>query len=185
MNRKASRKKWMNPSRDPSGLMVFDEDEASKFLCGQLVMSTLHFTGGTLILADRLLEAGSITVVDARITAVHSGKVPVPPKAEVIDLQGGYLAPVFCAMSDRARLRQSQTYPMRGGLMEATLFFDALTTEVIANSKHLNRELLLLAHKIKGPDRLALVTDCKKRKPPRRKDGLHAASSRPRSRCSG
>src|SRR5262249_18550472 len=67
---------------------------------------------------------------------------------------------LFCAMSDRARLRQSQTYPMRGGLMEATLFFDDLTTEVIADGKHLQRELLLLAYKVKGPDRLALVTDC-------------------------
>ena len=67
---------------------------------------------------------------------------------------------LFCAMSDRARLRQSQTYPMRGGLMEATLFFDELTTEVIADGKHLSRELLLLAYKIKGPNRLALVTDC-------------------------
>jgi N-acetylglucosamine-6-phosphate deacetylase len=67
---------------------------------------------------------------------------------------------LFCAMSDRARLRQSQTYPMRGGVVEATLFFDDLTTEVIADGKHLQRELLLLAYKIKGPDRLALVTDC-------------------------
>ena len=67
---------------------------------------------------------------------------------------------LFCAMSDRARLRQEQTYPMRGGVMEATLFFDDLTTEVIADGKHLQRELLLLAYKIKGPDRLALCTDC-------------------------
>jgi N-acetylglucosamine-6-phosphate deacetylase len=67
---------------------------------------------------------------------------------------------LFCAMSDRARLRQSQTYPMRGGVMEATLYFDQLTTEVIADGKHLERELLLLAYKLKGPDRLALVTDC-------------------------
>jgi N-acetylglucosamine-6-phosphate deacetylase len=67
---------------------------------------------------------------------------------------------LFCAMSDRARLRQSQTYPMRGGVMEATLYLDGLTTEVIADGKHLRRELLLLAHKVKGPDRLALVTDC-------------------------
>jgi N-acetylglucosamine-6-phosphate deacetylase len=67
---------------------------------------------------------------------------------------------LFCAMSDRARLRQAQTYPMRGGVMEATLYFDELTTEVIADGKHLQRELLLLAYKIKGPDRLALVTDC-------------------------
>ncbi len=67
---------------------------------------------------------------------------------------------LFCAMSDRARLRQSQTYPMRGGVLEATLLFDELTTEVIADGKHLQRELLLLAYKVKGPDRLALVTDC-------------------------
>lgn len=67
---------------------------------------------------------------------------------------------LFCAMSDRARLRIEQTYPMRGGVMEATLYFDDLTTEVIADGKHLQRELLLLAYKIKGPDRLALVTDC-------------------------
>ena len=67
---------------------------------------------------------------------------------------------LFCAMSDRARLRQTQTYPMRGGVLEATLYFDELTTEVIADGKHLQRELLLLAYKSKGPDRLALVSDC-------------------------
>jgi N-acetylglucosamine-6-phosphate deacetylase len=67
---------------------------------------------------------------------------------------------LFCAMSDRARLRQSQTYPMRGGVLEATLFFDELTTEVIADGKHLARELLLLAYRVKGPNRLAMVTDC-------------------------
>jgi N-acetylglucosamine-6-phosphate deacetylase len=66
---------------------------------------------------------------------------------------------LFCAMSDRAKLRLSQTYPMRGGLMEATLFFDELTSELIADGKHLSPELLRLAFKIKGPDRLALVTD--------------------------
>lgn len=67
---------------------------------------------------------------------------------------------LYCAMSDRAKLRQSQVYPMRGGLFEAALYFDELTTEVIADGKHLAPELLALAYKIKGPDRLALVTDC-------------------------
>jgi N-acetylglucosamine-6-phosphate deacetylase len=66
---------------------------------------------------------------------------------------------LFCAMSDRARLRQKQTYPMRAGVMEATLYRDELTTEVIADGKHLNDALLRLAWKFKGPDRLALVTD--------------------------
>jgi N-acetylglucosamine-6-phosphate deacetylase len=66
---------------------------------------------------------------------------------------------LYCAMSDRARLRQTQTYPMRAGVMEATLYFDELTTEVIADGRHLSGDLLRLAYKIKGPDRLALVTD--------------------------
>src|SRR5262245_60706894 len=66
---------------------------------------------------------------------------------------------LFCAMSDRARLRQAQTFPMRAGVLEATLYFDELTTEVIADGKHLSPELLRLAYKLKGPDRLALVTD--------------------------
>ena len=67
---------------------------------------------------------------------------------------------LFCAMSDKAKLRQTQPYPMQGGVLEATLYFDELTTEVIADGKHLAAELLLLALKIKGPDRLALATDC-------------------------
>ncbi|MDR3623198.1 MAG: N-acetylglucosamine-6-phosphate deacetylase [Paludisphaera borealis] len=66
---------------------------------------------------------------------------------------------LFCAMSDKARLRQSQSYPMRGGVLEATLYYDELTTEVIADGMHLDAGLLLLAWKLKGPDRLALVTD--------------------------
>jgi N-acetylglucosamine-6-phosphate deacetylase len=80
--------------------------------------------------------------------------------AAAIDWGVRHVDHLFCAMSDRARLRQSQPYPMRGGVMEATLYFDELTTEVIADGKHLQRELLLLAYKLKGPDRLALVTDC-------------------------
>jgi N-acetylglucosamine-6-phosphate deacetylase len=67
---------------------------------------------------------------------------------------------LFCAMSDKTRLRQFQMYPMQGGVLEATLFFDELTTEVIADGKHLSPDLLQLAYKIKGSDRLALVTDC-------------------------
>lgn len=67
---------------------------------------------------------------------------------------------LFCAMSDKSKLRQFQMFPMQGGVMEATLYFDELTTEVIADGKHLDASLLKLALKIKGPDRLAIVSDC-------------------------
>jgi N-acetylglucosamine-6-phosphate deacetylase len=66
---------------------------------------------------------------------------------------------LYCAMSDKTKRRQMKPFPMEGGLLEATLYFDELTTEVIADGKHLSADLLLLAWKIKGPDRLALVTD--------------------------
>ncbi len=66
---------------------------------------------------------------------------------------------LFCAMSDRAKLRPAQSFPMRAGLMEATLYFDELTTEVIADGMHLSPELLKLAYKAKSADRLAIVCD--------------------------
>jgi N-acetylglucosamine-6-phosphate deacetylase len=67
---------------------------------------------------------------------------------------------LFCAMSDKTKLRAEKPYPMQGGVQEATMYFDELTTEVIADGRHLSADLLLLAYKLKGPDRLALVTDC-------------------------
>ncbi|MFO0804094.1 MAG: N-acetylglucosamine-6-phosphate deacetylase [Gemmataceae bacterium] len=93
-----------------------------------------------------------------RFNAGHSFAT-FPQMEAAVDWGVRHVDHLFCAMSDRARLRQAQTYPMRGGVMEATLFFDELTTEVIADGKHLTPELLRLAYKVKGSDRLALVTD--------------------------
>ncbi len=45
------------------------------------------------------------------------------------------------------------------GLLEATLLEDALTTELIADNRHVNPVLARLAYKCKGPGQLALVTD--------------------------
>lgn len=67
---------------------------------------------------------------------------------------------LFCAMSDKSKLRAKQAWPMQGGLLEATLYFDELTTEVIADGRHLSPDLLRLALKAKGHERLALCTDC-------------------------
>src|SRR5579885_1492764 len=58
-------------------------------------MSILHFSGGSIILAERLLEEGSVTVDDSRIIAIDSPASPAPSNATIIDLQGGYLAPGF------------------------------------------------------------------------------------------
>jgi N-acetylglucosamine-6-phosphate deacetylase len=47
----------------------------------------------------------------------------------------------------------------RPGLLEATLAFDQLTAEMIADNRHLPPTLMQLAYKCKGPDRLCIVSD--------------------------
>jgi N-acetylglucosamine-6-phosphate deacetylase len=93
-------------------------------------------------------------------TNVGHSQATFSQMAEAVGWGVRHVDHLYCAMSDKTKLRQVQPYPMQGGVLEATLFFDELTTEVIADGKHLSADLLLLALKIKGPDRLALVTDC-------------------------
>lgn len=45
------------------------------------------------------------------------------------------------------------------GLLEATLVFDELTAEMIADNKHLPPTLMKLAYKCKGADRLCVISD--------------------------
>ena len=66
----------------------------------------------------------------------------------------------FCAMSNYVSIRSRFGPPMRGGMMEYVLASDDVTTEVIADGRHLAPELLRFALKMLGPDRVALVTDC-------------------------
>ena len=66
----------------------------------------------------------------------------------------------FCAMSNYVSVRSRFGPPMRGGMMEYVLASDDLTTELIADGRHLAPELLRFALKMLGVDRVALVTDC-------------------------
>jgi N-acetylglucosamine-6-phosphate deacetylase len=45
------------------------------------------------------------------------------------------------------------------GLLEATLAYDSLTAEIIADNRHLPPTLMKIAYKCKGPDRLCIVSD--------------------------
>ena len=59
-----------------------------------------------------------------------------------------------------ARAARRRGIRLHAGHSNATLLLDELSTEVIADGVHLDAGLLRLAYKLKGPDRLALVTDC-------------------------
>ena len=103
--------------------------------------------------------ARACVAAGVRLNAGHSWATFDEMRAAV-DWGVRHVDHLYCAMSDKTRLRQFRCYPMQGGVLEATLFFDELTTEVIADGKHLSADLLQLALKCKGPDRLCLVTDC-------------------------
>lgn len=66
----------------------------------------------------------------------------------------------YCAMSSVASLRERCGTPMQASMMEFVLDHEDMTTEVIADGRHLSPELLRFVVKWKGPGRTALVTDC-------------------------
>jgi len=66
-----------------------------------------------------------------------------------------HITHLYCAMSSIIR----EGAKRQGGIVEAALLMDELTTEVIADGKHLPPELIKLTIKCKTPDGVALVTD--------------------------
>ncbi len=119
---------------------------------GLVTLTVAPETPGTERLARSAVARGLL------VTAGHS-YATFPQVEAAVSWGVRHVDHLFCAMSDRARLRPGQAFPMRAGVLEATLYFDDLTTEVIADGWHLSGDLLKLAYKVKGPDRLALVTD--------------------------
>ncbi len=65
----------------------------------------------------------------------------------------------WCAMSSVPSLRARFQVPMQASMTEFVLMNQAMSTEVIADGCHLAPELLEFAYRMKGPDRLCLVTD--------------------------
>ena len=66
----------------------------------------------------------------------------------------------YCAMSSVSSLRERCGTPMQASMLEFVLDHDDMTTEVIADGRHLSPELLRFVVKWKGADKTALVTDC-------------------------
>lgn len=66
----------------------------------------------------------------------------------------------WCAMSSVASLRTRFGTPMQAGMEQFVLAMPEMSTEVIADGMHLAPELLDFAFRMKGAQRLCLVTDC-------------------------
>ena len=64
-----------------------------------------------------------------------------------------------CAMSNYVSVRPRFGTPYRAGMFEFVLATDAMTTELIADGRHLAPDLLAFTLKMKGAGKVALVTD--------------------------
>jgi N-acetylglucosamine-6-phosphate deacetylase len=65
----------------------------------------------------------------------------------------------WCAMSSVSSLRERFGTPMQASMEQFVLAQPEMSTEVIADGKHLSPELLDFAFRMKGASRLCLVTD--------------------------
>ncbi len=67
---------------------------------------------------------------------------------------------LYCAMSSVSSLRERCGTPMQASMLEFVLATAGMTTEVIADGRHLAPELLRFVAAVIGASRTALVTDC-------------------------
>lgn len=65
----------------------------------------------------------------------------------------------WCAMSSVPSLRDRLGAPLQASMAEFVLAHPEMSTEVIADGCHLSPELIQFAYRMKGPERLCLVTD--------------------------
>lgn len=66
----------------------------------------------------------------------------------------------WCAMSSVVSLRTRFAPPMQASMEQFVLANAEMSTEVIADGRHLSPELLEFAYRFKGPRKLCLVSDC-------------------------
>ena len=79
---------------------------------------------------------------------------------EAADRGVNHVTHLYCAMTDSMNNRWRGTpNPRAAGILEAVYLDDRLSSELITDGKHLSREMLLLALRVKGYEKLAIITD--------------------------
>ncbi|MEX2260422.1 MAG: N-acetylglucosamine-6-phosphate deacetylase [Bryobacteraceae bacterium] len=79
---------------------------------------------------------------------------------EAVEWGVSHVTHLYCAMTDAMSNRWRLTpNPRAGGILEAVYLDDRLSSELITDGKHLSREMLQLAFRIKGYEKLAIITD--------------------------
>lgn len=108
---------------------------------------------GARVLVEALHQAG------ANASAGHSEAI-YQEIEESIAWGVNHVTHLYCAMTDAMNNRWRGTpNPRTAGIVEAVYLDDRLSSELISDGIHLSREMLRLAYRHKGPEKLAIVTD--------------------------
>jgi N-acetylglucosamine-6-phosphate deacetylase len=79
---------------------------------------------------------------------------------DAVDRGVRHVTHLYCAMTDAMNNRWRGTpNPRTAGMVEAVYLDDRLTSELITDGKHLSKEMLQLALRSKGYEKLAIITD--------------------------
>lgn len=138
-------------AQDPAHVRDPDDGSVEELLAYADVIRIMSYAPerpGALELTERLVGLGIVAA------AGHSEARDTHVKA-AMERGLTHVIHLFSAQSTTVREGPWR----RPGLLEASLAFDGLTVEVIADHRHLPTTLLRLAYKAVGPERLCLVSD--------------------------
>ena len=79
---------------------------------------------------------------------------------EALDWGASHATHLYCAMTDAMNNRWRGTpNPRSAGIVEAVYLEERLSSELITDGKHLSREMMILAYRNKGYEKLAIISD--------------------------
>jgi N-acetylglucosamine-6-phosphate deacetylase len=126
-------------------------EDAEKILFFRDIVKTVTMApeiAGCLELARRLRGSG------IRLAIGHSDGL-IEDGLNALESGFTHITHLYSALTMTRRINAYR----HGGLVETAYLMDPFTVELIADGKHLPQELLRLAYRTKGPDKIALVTD--------------------------
>ena len=138
-------------AQNPNYLAVPSSDDYSYMLAYKDVIKTVTISPELLGAAEmaRELSGAGITVSGGHDDGIYPEFLPT------VDAGMTHLTHLFCAMSD-VRFKDGVR---NVGLREYALIEPRLTAELIADNKHIMRELGLMIYNAKGSEKLCVVSD--------------------------
>ena len=106
---------------------------------------------------NTILESGGYIISDDKKTSGYDTDGAAKGIQVWLDLIDQGLSPDLASFAETKA--DAQFYSGRLAMNEAALLRNDITVEVIADGRHIPKETMLLAYRMKGPEKMALITD--------------------------